>query len=374
MKKTSIVLLLILSLVICLFSCRDESGNVKDNGQANDSESEKAELPFDGEKVFYRENGSIEKIVKREDGKTLWIREYGENGEFIRYTEYTLYGHFAEDKTHSTVTEKITFYDTDGNIIEAIAYEYHESGAVHTETFYSEIGDVKGISEYDESGILVKSRIYEKEGENYLLSESVEFTYDADGRPLKDTCYRADGSLLSINQYSENGDTLKNTRYDEDGLLASYTVYEYSEDRTKLREICYTSLETVSSVCEYREDGSKARLINYFKNGIISLIYNYDERGHIQRIEKYESDGSPSSVEEFDESGARLKYISFNYDQTTLVYDGNYNIIEGVRYLSVANGAFIKYEYLDGVIRRETVRDDSVARHIPSATMPTAAK
>ncbi len=357
MKKILIVLLVALLLALCLFGCNSDSDATNDVGQNTEAQGEPL---YNGENIFHRENGSLEKIVKYENGKILWIREYDENGDYIRYTEYTAYGHFVEYKAHGALTEKVTYYDTHSNITEWITYQYHENGITLKETFYSESGDVKGICEYDKDGVAVKTHIYQKDGNNYLLSEIVEFTYDANGKPLKDLYYSDDGSLFCEVEYNQKGNTVKSTSYGKSGELTGYTLYEYSENQTKLREIYYDSLQNISSICEYRKDGTKCKLTNYFENGRPSLVYEYGENAQIKRIEKYDTDGCFSSIEEFDEDGIRLKYTTFNTDRTTLVYDGNYNIIEGIRYLHQASGTLIRYEYLEGKVRAESFFEDGV--------------
>lgn len=359
MKKASIVLFLIILLLVCFSACKStpdasESNDVQED-ESTDGDSSPAR---DGEDISYRSDGSLEKIIKYKSGAIVWIREYSEIGDCTRYTEYTAYGHFVEDKIGGALTERITFYDTEGVVSESIVYEYHENAMTRRETYYSGGGQIKGVCEYDESGVLIKTHIYDRDGENYKLTEIVDFVYDAEGKPLKDSYFSADGSLVSECEYNENGDTVLVLRYGENGELASYTVYEYSESGVRLRYITYRSYEVISSVCEYREDGTKWTLTNYFENGNVSLFYRYNEAEIIEKIEKYDENGEIASYEEFDEVGRRTKYVTFNPDKTILVYDGSYNIVEGTRYLRQANGTLIKYEYLEGKIRSEAFYGD----------------
>ncbi len=352
MKTTFLILILILSLTICFSACKKAEGVHTAN-----AESSADQTPPDGENIFFREDGSLEKIVNYENGTPVWIREYDENGNYIRYIEYTPYGHFAEDKISEDITDKITFYDTNGKITESVDYEYYENGILNKETVYSGTDDTKEVYFYDSDGINTKYHFYSPVNGSHVLVEIAEFEYYENGQSSKNTYYRGDGTLSQTQEFSESGYIYQNTYYDSKENIEKYTVYKYSETFEKTSETCYGAHGNILYSCLFREDGSKFKLINYSQSGNLSLVYEYGDTGNIKKIENYDENGLLTSYEEFDENGNKTRYTSYNDDRTFLVYDGNYNIIEGVCYTYHASGEFIKQEYLNGHVIYKAVYD-----------------
>ena len=359
MKKTVLlVLMLALSLVFSLSACNSDDGEVVYPDSETQTENGAPQIPPDGEQIFYREHGKIEKIIMYHDGKALWIREYDEKGVFTRYTEYTESGFFIEDKLSGNRTSKASYYDEEGELCESISYEYYESSAIKKETLCASDGSVKGVFEYDESGANTRSYLYELFDRGYILCEIVDHLY---GDLNKDVFYRSDGSILSVREHDENGNITKNTHYAADGTMSSYTLYEYSAELKMICETTYGATENIISVCRYSESGHRTLLENYNANGSLALSYVYGENGSIARVSRYGDHGELSSLEEYGENGELICYTEYNGDGSRLIYDGNYNIVEGIRYLRYANGGFTKYEYANGLIKTEAVSYDGLS-------------
>lgn len=353
MKKTFIALLLLFSLVFCLFACKKSDKKVL---PPNDQPTEDLEeIPPDGEKLFFDENGKLQKIIKYDNGTALWMREYGPNGEYLRYTEYSAFGRIVEDKQGGDITVKISYYDSESSLIEAIGYEYHENGMVSTETAYASNGSVKGLFKYDESGVNTESHFYDLDGDSYVLFEIAVFSYAPDGSPTTTSYYTSDELLSSVCEYNENGDLIKITHYGKDGEITSYTIYTYHSAKIPASEAYYDSFDSIISLSLYGETGTRIKLINYFPSGLPSLIYDYNDSGRISRSSKYGDDGLITFSEEFDENGERIKCTFYNTDRSFLVCDGSYNPLDGVKYTNLKDGGYIKHEYSDSVMRSETV-------------------
>ncbi len=360
MKKIFLILILILSLAVCFSACKKDGNKKNENGQISDTgESATSEIPPDGEKIFYRSDGSLEKIVNYQSGKAVWIREYDENGTYIKYIEYTPYGHFEQSMLDGHIHDKITFYNTSGQMTAATEYEYYENGILSKETVHSDSGNVKEVYFYDSDGVNIKSQFYSSISGKYVLDQSAEFEYAPNGQNLKSTYYRGDGTLFQTHEYDENGHIVKNTYYDSDGNTEKYILYLYGENSKKTSETCYGPLGNILSCYLYKENGDKLKLINYSEDGSPSLVYEYGDSGNIKKIENYGENGILSSFEEFDEDGNKVRYTSYNDDRTFLVYDGNYNIVEGVCYTYHASGEFVKQEYLSGKVISKAVYDEN---------------
>ena len=67
------------------------------------------------------------------------------------------------------------------------------------------------------------------------LSGYVAYQYNAAGKPLQETSYQADGTVVSASSavYNEYGELARKHYYTSTGRLESYHLYEYAEiDKT----------------------------------------------------------------------------------------------------------------------------------------------
>ena len=132
--KASTAILLAFLLAFSLFSCKNSQNEAPSLPAVTSPEEN---VPENGEKMFFDENGNLQKIIRYENGKILSIREYSPEGVYLRYTEYTDYGHFTEEKQDGDVTSKISFFDKNSLLTEAISYSYHDNGVISREMAYA---------------------------------------------------------------------------------------------------------------------------------------------------------------------------------------------------------------------------------------------
>ena len=130
---------------------------------------------------------------------------------------------------------QITNPDTDleeGFIIdEKSIFEYDNQGFLIKEEFFENVdGHVEKTVigyEYD-NNLLVSKKYYDK---NNKLKEYKIFTYDAESRILRETEYRADGSVKNYKdyKYSENGSYIKKY-FKNNGRLYRYIINKYNSE------------------------------------------------------------------------------------------------------------------------------------------------
>lgn len=355
--KTFVAFFLAISLAFCLFSCKnvnEESPSLPVAGAPTE------DIPENGEKLFFNENGNLQKIIKYENGAILSVREYSSSGEFIRYTEYTEYGHFTEDKLRGNINAKISYFDKNSMLIEATSYTYHENGVVASETAYASDEAVKGIWYYDDSGVNTKTDFYSLNGGKYIFNETAKYFYYSDGSPEKTIFCKDSESPSSEIFYSVSGDIERVIYYGSNGEISSYTVFEYSKNGNTVSESTFDANGKITSLLLYGEDQNKISLTNYGDGGLPVLVYKYQSGGRLLEVERYGEDGNLSSSEFFDENGARTGATLYNHDGSYLICDANFNPIEGVKYTHNSNGGYAKYLYENSILLEETVCYDGV--------------
>lgn len=141
-----------------------------------------------------------DQTVKQDDGRYF---QYDADGR----VEYVYADEKAKDAKHSAV---IIRYDDNGNV------SYYELNN------YDDKGRNIGWIEYDGSGDLIQSFIYDK--------------FDNNGNPGRETCYNADGSVKFItdNQvYDEQGQPLSYDVFNPDGSWSDSVRYKRGNDGTE---------------------------------------------------------------------------------------------------------------------------------------------
>lgn len=356
--KRSVALLIAITLVFCLFSCKSSSEDssilLPTVGKIEES------VPENGEKLFFDENGNLEKIIKYVGGTIFSIREYSSSGEFVRYTEYTDYGHFTEDKLPNNVNAKISYFDKNSSLIESIAYTYHESGVIASETAYASGGEVKGVWHFDDSGVSTETEFYSLDGGRYTFLERAKYFYYPDGSPEKTLFFKGRETPSSEIRYLASGDIDSVIYYGSDGEISSYTVFEYSENGRSVSESTFGADGNIISLILYGEDQNKISFTSYSENGLPALVYKYRAGGILSEIERYGDNGGISSTEFFDESGARTGATFYNSDGSFLICDADFDPIEGVQYTHDSYGGYVRHTYENSAIIEEIVSRDGI--------------
>lgn len=105
--------------------------------------------------------------------------------------------------------------------------------------------------------------------------------------------YREDGTLESVDEYSDNNTLLKTTHYLTDGKTIEYEE-EFSPTTGKVvKSTDYTPEGKVKFVNENDDDGIWIRQTNYRENGTVDYINEYDpaKQGEIVFTTHYKADG-----------------------------------------------------------------------------------
>lgn len=220
------------------------------------------------EETEYHANGnvSLHKSVSA-GGKTLFICEYGEKGNFT----------------------KCVSYRNNGKVKSETSAEYHENGALskYKVISYSESGGVSGtsVTEFFDDGRISsapgRTYVYREDGSLSTVTKHLTDRYSYDGNGyLVEYNGRVNGQIgTSVNI---------NYTYNESGVLVSVV------SRSRQSEYNYSVKYT------YSEDGTgKITRTNHY--GIENLVIYTDERGRVIR-------------EETHNNVKRTKYYAYEYD------------------------------------------------------------
>lgn len=276
MKKrfTAIALSALLALSLC--ACTDSGGEADklvDSKPINTPEpvtftSDEGVLM---QKIYYNADGlKYSTVVYEYDGKGQLAKEsyYGVNMAPESYTVYE--------------------YDDKGTLTKESYFE-----AIDAEEF-AELGHTS--YEYNDAGLLLRAENHGTPGGIYT------YTYDNDGRLIKEEYSDLEGTLISSTQYA----------YDADGRLISKAIdnvafgekssesYEYDENGNRVSAL---SDDGSRSNMEYDERGNETKLTVLDENGtVLSVVITrceYDEYGNIKRSVSVHEDGSEGTVTEY---------------------------------------------------------------------------
>ena len=178
-----------------------------------------------------------------------------------------------------------------------------------TETVQLDDGRVM-IRAYDADGREIKRSYYKADGslDFYLFLE-----YDADRREIKWSCYKADGSLnyYVIPEYDANGKCIKETWYwyDENDRIAY--INEHDADKEVIKQSYYNADGSLDYyiIPEYDVDGIFIKETYYDENDRIDYINEYDADGREIKWSYYKADGSLDYyvIPEYDVDGICIK-------------------------------------------------------------------
>lgn len=136
-------------------------------------------------------------------------------------------------------------YDLSEGNIDKCVFEY--SGNNYRRTYYKDIGD---------------------EVESYS-----EVEVDADGKPLKEIKYDADGNVrgTTVYEYNEDGRKIGNKYYSSDNMLIYFDVFTYDEDGKRLQQQHYDSSGVLTGYFEevYDAEGNNIGSRSYDADGVL---------------------------------------------------------------------------------------------------------
>lgn len=274
-----------------------------------------------GEELKYTcyEKGGVsywEEYGYDQDGKMLWhTRCRGETAEeyqaaYREEYEYDERGNVAEYR----------YYREDGELILREEYKYDDAGRRVWELRKFDDGGTRYSDEYeyDSFGNVIERISYDADGEIYFREQQ---EYDEVGNQTKSLLYGGDGELGSWEewQYDEAGKITKYAVYNEGESIDYWREYEYDRLGREIRRTEYNGDGKIYCLQErvYAADGSSARETYYGENGIEHWKESeYDQQGNMIRSAFYDSDGSPGSwwEREYDENGVMRKSVSYRRD------------------------------------------------------------
>ncbi|MBQ8922418.1 MAG: hypothetical protein IJ060_09715 [Oscillospiraceae bacterium] len=199
-------------------------------------------------------------------GQKLWECEYstviGEQRISEMYYQYidgidapVAQEHY-EDGVPSFLIEE--FYDDYGNYL-GVYYEFYDrtDPASHKKEIYTTSTEVQTECEYDDSGHLLKSRMYNSEGR---LKSETTYSYDENGsRIAEDAVYQSDVKapyyrILKESRYDDRGNAVfsENTYWEFDNEISKKTTYEREYDaENRLIQVVTTYLDGGTETTTY---------------------------------------------------------------------------------------------------------------------------
>lgn len=182
-----------------------------------------------------------------------------------------------------------------------VEYSYNDDGKVIKELTTSYTGTITKEYEYNENGDLVVEKMDSALGDintNYILTT----VYDENGLPL--------------NRVDENGEVIENYELDSNGNIIKENypegggvTYEYDDQNRLIKKTIFNSDGTVASITEYNEDGN---MILLALDETSKNEYAYDEKGNIISDIMYMGEEIIIITEyknEYDENGNLIKAI-----------------------------------------------------------------
>lgn len=179
-------------------------------------------------------------------------------------------------------SEKMPYYDSNGELIYYYYYVYEDKNAV--EKWIEELDETAylyEVREYDKGGNVISCLYYDKNGvETYSIFYerdeagkkkkstviSERFTeireYNSNEIPIRVTIYLKEKGLYDsevayiVYKCNDEGVMLGGTVYDADGKNIGYIEMEYFENGNIKKETLYNKEGKIRSIAEYKEDGS----------------------------------------------------------------------------------------------------------------------
>lgn len=258
-----------------------------------------------------------------------------ETSQIVEETTETVEAEVVEEETQTEeeaepkmetvwLLSKKTTKDLVGGGTEIIEYSYDEEGRVIKEVTTFDGGNTTWEYEYNEDGkILLEKRSIVSEGDN--TTRILTTVYDENGFPLNRQ--NESGEITNTYEVDENGNIIKENI---EGLGHS-KVYEYDDQNRLIKETLFNSDGSVASITEYNEDGNMILLaLDEEYSGVNK--YEYDEKGNIISDILYTGEEIILITEyknEYDENGNLIKAImGIKFDVNEEAEPGNEIVYE----------------------------------------------
>lgn len=282
-----------------------------------------------------------------------WEREYGQNGELVKYAHYDqgimeYFGEYGYALSGKTLWHERYHGEGAPEYVQTYReeWEYDENDNLTKDRRYYEDRDWTDWNEYeyDAAGNLTRQvHCYGNEDACYCE----EYEYDSAGHTIKRIEHGTDGGIVWWweCEYDSAGNQTKYVLYGEDGEISNWEEWEYDSAGNQIKYTSYNGDKSIASrhEREYDHQGREIKSVGYNEAGNISwrreMSYGadrdysksteygdggieswweseYDKEGNMLRNAHYRSDGSLVSCkeEEYDENGVMRKDIMYNGD------------------------------------------------------------
>lgn len=326
--------------------------------------------------AWYEDDGSVEEKTEyaydAQGNNIAWTR-YNKGGGVDVQVENTF------DADGNLISE--TAYHADEDYYTSVTYEYDDTGNTVSRKSFSD-GVLTSSEEYGYDGYGNQIRSLQTDGTGQTIHRS-ENTFDADGKPLTEIGYAADGSVNSEKEYAyDDGGRLtaekwmRSSRtneyeYDSEGRM-THSVHTDSEKRQEsffdeagnnVSTVVYGPDGKVVYRYEHTFDaaGNPLSYVRFDGSGKIMTGNDriYDERGQLLTATSFGEDGELTGRTDrrYDENGNLTELLSYSFDpkyakfsylrnRVEYVYDGDGALISEIHYAPAGNAAErIDYEY-----------------------------
>lgn len=188
---------------------------------------------------------------------------YGDLKEAYGYDREALWQHF------------VTFGLSEGRNMNGLldVVKYRQEYADLDQAFGDNSIDRSNEFEYDEDGNVIKFRNY---GDNGILLRYGENEFDESGNQIKTISYDADGTLIAYEEYEYNeaGRVAKTTQTDL--LTGEVIIYEHNEIGVGIKETHFRADGSVSEIDEYDASGNVVKRTYVDANGNVTHVTDAD--------------------------------------------------------------------------------------------------
>lgn len=284
------------------------------------------------------EQGAESSFSQEELEERIEQLENGENGEY------------------SETDEQAVEQTTDGllYLVSTGSYVWGSTSYLNLEYSYDEEGKVLKETHYNTTGVLTSILEYEYSDDGYTVLETSYNTNSGEVSGITVHIYNSDDDLLSsMKSYAgstESYVTEYEYEYDSAGNLLSKTTYSYDADgalmNTSTSSWVYDEAGNVISdgsggTYTYDENGNKLTWRYGGDSGTL-IEYTYDEQGNLlteTSTDYYEGEASSPALDEYvyDDAGNQIKYIRYNgegsiYSEVHSTYDEHGNLLSETYY------------------------------------------
>ncbi|HEX2934880.1 MAG TPA: hypothetical protein VHO72_05965 [Bacteroidales bacterium] len=268
----------------------------------------------EGAAFYYYPNGAIRLQLNYKDNKRHGTAmEYNNNA-----LPLTIYEYFND-----YLVEKQNINRTIDNKQDGVWRTYYPSGKLKTEEVYS-VGLLEGyVKEFDESGTVVNSQLYQ-EGKliDKAKTDSVDFDEVVTKYPngkIKTSAFYKDSLMIGIyREYDTDGNVVLSRVYDNQGRLQGQGILKDDGSREGLWNYFYPD-GSVKSTGEFKNNRQNGEWKFFFKEGSNEQTGNFSNGLLTGKWIWFYNNNKTLKIEHFTKSKSDGDYYEFSVQGDTLV-------------------------------------------------------